>query len=45
MSFALGLVFFILGSVLVALCLAAIPGPGGTEATGHAPHDHDHAHH
>jgi hypothetical protein len=29
MSFLAGLVIFILGSGLVALCLAAIPGPGG----------------
>jgi hypothetical protein len=29
MSFLTGLVFFVLGSVLVAVCLVAIPGPGG----------------
>ncbi len=45
MTFLLGLVLFILGSVLVALCLTAIPGPAGTEAAAHAPHGHDHAHH
>lgn len=45
MTFALGVVLFIAGSVLIALCLTAIPGPPGAEAQGHAPHGHDHAHH
>ena len=29
MSFLTGLVIFVLGSVLVGVCLWAIPGPGG----------------
>jgi hypothetical protein len=36
----LGLVLFILGSALIALCLVAIPGPSGA-APAHAPHGHD----
>ena len=40
MSFFLGLVLFILGSVLIALCIAAIPGPAGT-ASAHSSHGHD----
>jgi hypothetical protein len=39
-SFLLGLVLFILGSALIALCLAAIPGPPGA-APAHPPHGHD----
>jgi hypothetical protein len=39
MSFFLGLILFILGSALVALCLAAIPGPAG--AAPAQPHGHD----
>ncbi len=46
MSFALGVVLFLLGTALVALCLAAIPGPPGGAAPAHPPHGHDHqAHH
>ncbi|HET7594105.1 MAG TPA: hypothetical protein VFK49_01565 [Stellaceae bacterium] len=40
MSFILGLVLFILGSALVALCLVAIPGPAGA-APAHPPQGHD----
>jgi hypothetical protein len=37
MSFGLGLLLYILGSILVAVCLTAIPGPGGSgvAAPGH----------
>jgi hypothetical protein len=39
MSFALGVILFILGSALIALCLAAIPGPpGAAPAHGHDAH-------
>ena len=40
MSCLLGLILFILGSVLVAVCLVAIPGPGGA-ASAQRPHGHD----
>ena len=39
MSFIVGLVLFILGSALVALCLVAIPGPGGA-APAHSAQNH-----
>jgi hypothetical protein len=39
MAFVFGVVSFILGTALVAVCLVAIPGPGGAagepEAGGH----------
>lgn len=45
-SFLLGLILFILGSALVAICLVAIPGPGGAasvqQSHGHNAHG---AHH
>jgi len=45
MSFAVGVILFILGSALIALCLIAIPSPPGA-AQAQAPHGHDHgAHH
>ena len=46
MSFIVGLILFILGSVLVAVCLVAIPGPGSAAAAqqGHG-HDAHGAHH
>jgi len=45
MSFTLGVILFILGSALIALCLAAIPGPPGA-APAQPGHGHDHgAHH
>ncbi|HWG79891.1 MAG TPA: hypothetical protein VN681_08965 [Stellaceae bacterium] len=40
MSFIVGLVLFVLGSVLVAVCLVAIPGPAGAAAAQQA-HGHD----
>lgn len=44
MSFAFGLIYFILGTALIALCLFAIPGRSG-ESHGHAaPRDHGPAH-
>lgn len=36
MNFLLGILLFIAGSALVALCLVAIPGAGGA-AEDHAP--------
>ncbi len=39
MAFVFGLVSFILGAVLVAICLFAIPGPEGEERA-EAPHGH-----
>ncbi len=39
MAFLFGLVTFILGAVLVAICLFAIPGPEGEERA-EAPHGH-----
>ena len=42
MSFALTLMWFILGAALIALCLFAIPGRGGSQAGGH---DAGHGHH
>jgi hypothetical protein len=41
MDFGLGVILFLAGSALVALCLVAIPGPAG-EGTAHdaAPHGH-----
>ena len=42
MSFVMGFVAFVLGSVLVGVCLEAIPGPGGEGAS--APPDHGHGH-
>lgn len=44
MPFGLGVLFFVLGSVLVAVCLVAIPGPPG-EAPGPFGHGHDHGGH
>ena len=43
MSFLMGVVFFILGSLLVVICLAAIPGQGGEQ--GKAPPAHGHGGH
>lgn len=43
MSFGVGLIVFILGSIAVAVCLFAIPGPGGGTA-GEA-QDHGHGGH
>jgi hypothetical protein len=40
LSFGLGLVFFILGSVLIGVCLWCIPGRGGAR-----PPAPDHGHH
>jgi hypothetical protein len=44
MEFLFGVVAFILGTVLVAVCLVAIPGPEGEEReaapTAHGGHGH-----
>ncbi|MGH7013107.1 MAG: hypothetical protein ACREEL_02960 [Stellaceae bacterium] len=46
MSFALALLFYVLGSALIALCLFAIPGRGDHgEAGAAAPHGHGSSHH
>lgn len=44
MSFAFGLIYFILGTALIALCLLAIPGRGGESHSHAAPRDHGPAH-
>jgi len=43
MSFTVGLLFYVLGSAMIALCLVAIPGRGETGAA--APHGHGSSHH
>ena len=43
MAFLMGVVAFLLGTVLVAVCLVAIPGPGGEEEA--APPSHGHGGH
>jgi hypothetical protein len=41
MSFGVGVLVYIAGTVLVAVCLTAIPGPGGEGgAAGAAGHGH-----
>lgn len=45
MSFAISLLFFVLGSALIALCLLAIPGRGDHGDAGAAPHGHGSSHH
>lgn len=46
MSFTIGLLFYALGSALIALCLVAIPGRGDRgEAGATAPHGHGSSHH
>ncbi len=46
MSFAISLLFFVLGSALIALCLLAIPGRGDHGEAGAAtPHGHGSSHH
>jgi hypothetical protein len=40
MAFLFGVVTFILGTVLVAVCLVAIPGPEGEEREAPAAHGH-----
>jgi len=44
MSFAFGLIYFIFGTALIALCLLAIPGRGGESHSHAAPRDHGPAH-
>jgi hypothetical protein len=44
MSFVTGLVVFILGSVLVAVCLGAIPGPEGAAPPAEDGHGHHGGH-
>jgi hypothetical protein len=43
MSFAIGVLFFVLGSAVIGLCLAALPGRTGG-AGKDVPHDHGSAH-
>lgn len=46
MSFGLSVIAFIAGTLVVALCIAAIPGPGGAAASpGDAGHGHGHGGH
>ena len=49
MAFLFGVVTFILATVLVAVCLFAIPGPpgdgGAEEGDDHAGHGHGHGAH
>jgi hypothetical protein len=41
MSFGVGVLLYIAGTILVAVCLTAIPGPGGEGAApGGAGHGH-----
>jgi len=40
MAFLMGLVAFILGTVLVAVCLVAIPGPDGEQPPAPPAHGH-----
>ena len=40
MAFLMGLVAFLLGTALVAVCLFAIPGPPGDEAPAPPAHGH-----
>ena len=42
MEFLFGVVAFILGTVLVAVCLVAIPGPEGEEREASAAHGGGH---
>ncbi len=44
MAFLFGVISFVLGTVLVAVCLLAIPGPVTTEQS-HAPPVHGHGGH
>ena len=41
MSFGVGLILYIAGSILVGICLWCIPGKGGAPAA----HPQDHGHH
>jgi hypothetical protein len=45
LSFGLGLVFYILGSAAIGICLWCIPGRGGAAASPPADHGHGHAGH
>ncbi|MDE2228998.1 MAG: hypothetical protein KGL11_08165 [Alphaproteobacteria bacterium] len=45
MSFAIGVLFYALGTALIALCLVAIPGRGDHgQAGGPVPHGHGSSH-
>lgn len=44
MGFVFGIVSFVLGSVLVAICLFAIPGPEGEQGAEAQGQDHGHGH-
>ncbi len=39
-SFGLGLVFFVLGTAIVGLCIMAIPSPGNSESAAGPSHGH-----
>lgn len=45
MSFLLGLVLFVIGSAVLAFCIAAIPGPHRPEGAGHGAAGHGHGGH
>jgi hypothetical protein len=40
MEFALGVILFLLGSGVIALCVFAVPGPRQAGGPGAAPPDH-----
>lgn len=45
MAFGLDFILFVLGSILVAVCIVAVDGPGGERPAGAAPgHGGDAAH-
>jgi hypothetical protein len=44
MSFGVGLILYIAGTALVALCLMAIPGRGGAAPAQEHGGDHGHGH-
>ena len=45
MAFLFGVVTFVLGSVLIGICLFAIPGPGGQQPASGGGHGHGHGGH
>jgi hypothetical protein len=40
MSFGIGVICYIVGSILVGICIVAIPGPGGEAAEEQGGHGH-----